>query len=141
MSPEQLLGSAEFDPNDTVIADFEAGVGTLTRLEEQKVDAIVVVVEATPKSIEVGMRAVQLAQEKLLQRVVIVANRVRGDHDTETIRAAFAAYPDVEIVAVPDDDKIREADRFGVAPIDHAPDAPAVRALVGLAEQLLPQAG
>ena len=135
-----MLGSAEFDPNDTVIADFEAGVGTLTRLEEQKVDTVVVVVEATPKSIEVGLRAVQLANEKLLQRVVVVANRVRGEHDVETIRAAFGKY-DVEIVAVPDDPKIREADRYGVAPIDHAPDAPAVRALVGLAEGLLPKAG
>jgi CO dehydrogenase maturation factor len=132
-----LLGSAEFDPNDTVIADFEAGVGTLTRLEEQKVDTVVVVVEATPKSIEVGLRAAELAREKLLQRVVIVANRVRGEADIATIRAAF---PDLEVVAVPDDPKIREADRHGVAPIDHAPDAPAVLALVGLAEQLAPKA-
>jgi CO dehydrogenase maturation factor len=132
-----LLGSAEFDPNDTVIADFEAGVGTLTRLEEQKVDTVVVVVEATPKSIEVGLRAAELAREKLLQRVVIVANRVRGEADIATIRAAF---PGLEVVAVPDDPKIREADRHGVAPIDHAPDAPAVLALVGLAEQLAPKA-
>ena len=138
MSPEQLLGSAEFDPNDTVIADFEAGVGTLTRLEEQKVDTVVVVVEATPKSIEVGLRAAELAREKLLQRVVIVANRVRHEGDLEAIRAAF---PDLEVVAVPDDPSIREADRHGIAPIDHAPDAPAVQALVGLAEQLLPKAG
>lgn len=132
-----MLGSAEFDPNDTVIADFEAGVGTLTRLEEQKVDTVVVVVEATPKSIEVGLRAAELAREKLLQRVVIVANRVRGEADIATIRAAF---PGLEVVAVPDDPKIREADRHGVAPIDHAPDAPAVLALVGLAEQLAPKA-
>jgi CO dehydrogenase maturation factor len=132
-----LLGSAEFDPNDTVIADFEAGVGTLTRLEEQKVDTVLVVVEATPKSIEVGLRAVGLAREKLLQRVVVIANRLRNEDDLAAIKAAF---PDVEVVGVPDDPAIREADRFGVAPIDHAPDAPAVRALVGLAEQLLPKA-
>jgi CO dehydrogenase maturation factor len=132
-----LLGSAEFDEQDTVIADFEAGVGTLTRLEEQKVDTVLVVVEATPKSIEVGLRAAELAREKLLQRVVIIANRLRGDHDLQTIKAAF---PDLEVVAVPEDPKIREADRYGVAPIDHAPDAPAVRALVGLAEQLAPHA-
>ncbi|MEW6153069.1 MAG: hypothetical protein AB1673_03630 [Actinomycetota bacterium] len=132
-----MLGSAEFDPNDTVIADFEAGVGTLTRLEEQKVDTVIVVVEATPKSIEVGLRAVELSKEKLLQRVVVVANRIRHEADVETIRAAF---PGIEVIAVPDDPKIREADRYGVAPIDHAPDAPAVRALVGLAEQLLPKA-
>lgn len=133
-----MLGSAEFDPNDTVIADFEAGVGTLTRLEEQKVDTVLVVVEATPKSIEVGLRAAELAREKLLQRVVIIANRIRHEGDLETIRAAF---PDVEVVPVPDDPMIREADRYGIAPIDHAPDAPAVQALVGLAEQLLPKAG
>ncbi|MGH9277062.1 MAG: hypothetical protein ACRD12_02985 [Acidimicrobiales bacterium] len=135
MSPEQLLGSAEFDPNDTVIADFEAGVGTLTRLEEQKVDTVLVVVEATPKSIEVGLRAAQLSREKLLQRVVIIANRVRNENDLAIIRAAF---PDLEVVPVPDDPAIREADRYGVAPVDHAPDAPAVRALVGVAEMLLP---
>ena len=132
-----MLGSAEFDPNDTVIADFEAGVGTLTRLEEQKVDTVLVVVEATPKSIEVGLRAAELAREKLLQRVVIIANRIRHEGDLETIRAAF---PDMEVVGVPDDPKIREADRHGIAPIDHAPDAPAVKALVGLAEKLLPKA-
>lgn len=112
-------------------------MGTLTRLEEQKVDTVVVVVEATPKSIEVGMRAAELAREKLLQRVVIVANRIRHDGDLQTIKAAF---PDLEVVAVPDDPAIREADRHGIAPIDHAPDAPAVRALVGLAEQLAPRA-
>ena len=132
-----MLGSAEFDPNDTVIADFEAGVGTLTRLEEQKVDTVLVVVEATPKSIEVGLRAAELAREKLLQRVVIIANRIRHEADLEKIRAAF---PDMEVVPVPDDPKIREADRHGIAPIDHAPDAPAVQALVGLAEKLLPKA-
>lgn len=130
-----MLGSAEFDPDDTVIADFEAGVGTLTRLEEQKVDTVLVVVEATPKSIEVGQRAAQLAREKLLQRVVIVANRIRHDEDLAVVRAAF---PDLQVVPVPDDPAIREADRYGVAPVDHAPDAPAVRALVGVAEMLLP---
>ena len=124
-----------FTPDEAVIADFEAGVGTLTRLGEQRVDAVLVVVEATPKSIEVGLRAVELARERLLKKVVIVANRVRGEEDIERIRAAF---PGVDVVPVPEDPAIREADRRGVAPVDHAPDAPAVRALVSLAEQLAP---
>ena len=122
-------------PDDVVVADFEAGVGTLTRLGEQRVDTVLVVVEATPKSIEVGLRAVELAKERKLNHVVIIANRVRGEDDIERIRAAF---PGVEVVPVPDDPAIREADRRGIAPIDHAPDAPAVRALVSLAEQLAP---
>lgn len=126
-----------FTDEDTVIADFEAGVGTLTRLGEQRVDIVLVIVEATPKSMEVGRRAVELANERKLARVIIVANRVRHQADIDTIKAAF---PDTEVVAVPDDPAIREADRYGIAPIDHAPDAPAVVALVGLANQLLPAA-
>ncbi len=125
----------EFTADETVIADFEAGVGTLTRLGEQRVDTVLVVVEATPKSIEVGLRAVELAKERKLQRVVIIANRIRSEEDLERIRAAF---PGVEVVPVPEDPAIREADRRGLAPVDHAPDAPAVRALVSLAEQLTP---
>jgi CO dehydrogenase maturation factor len=130
-----LLGSVEFTADETVIADFEAGVGTLTRLGEQRVDTVLVVVEATPKSIEVGLRAIELARERKLNEVVIIANRVRGEEDIEKIRAAF---PGVEVVPVPEDPAIREADRRGVAPVDHAPDAPAVRALVSLAEKLAP---
>ncbi|MFN2608048.1 MAG: hypothetical protein ABR511_09150 [Acidimicrobiales bacterium] len=118
-----------------MVADFEAGVGTLTRLSEQRVDTVLVVVEPTPKSVEVGMRAVDLARERAVTRVVVVANRLRGDADLEIVRSAF---PGCEVVGVPDDPKIVEADRKGVAPIDLAPDAPAVRALVGLAESLTP---
>ena len=117
-----------------VVADFEAGVGTLTRLSEQRVDTVVVVVEPTPKSVEVGQRAVELARERAVARLVVVANRVRDDADLELVRAAF---PGCEVVGVPDDPKIVEADRKGVAPIDLAPDAPAVVALVGLAMNLV----
>ncbi len=120
-----------------IVADFEAGVGTLTRLEEQRVDTVLVVVEPTPKSLEVGQRAVQLANDRLVGRVVVVANRIRSDDDLATVRDLFR---DVEVVTVPDDPKIVEADRKGVAPIDLAPDAPAVKALVGLARGLIPSA-
>jgi CO dehydrogenase maturation factor len=132
LSPEQLLGSVEFT-DDVVVADFEAGVGTLTRLSDQRVDTVLVVVEPTPKSVEVGMRAVALAQERSATRVIVVANRLRDEADLAVVASAF---PGCEVVPVPDDPKIVEADRKGVAPIDLAPDAPAVLALVGLAESL-----
>lgn len=122
----------EFD-EEVVVADFEAGVGTLTRLSEQRVDTVLIVVEPTPKSLEVGSRAMDLAREKSVARVVVIANRVRDDADIETVRAAF---PGCEVVPVPDDPKIVEADRKGIAPIDLAPDAPAVVALVALAKDL-----
>ncbi len=123
----------DFD-DEMVVADFEAGVGTLTRLSDQRVDTVLVVVEPTPKSVEVGMRAVDLARERSVTRVIVVANRLRDDADLETVRSAF---PGCEVVGVPDDPKIVEADRKGVAPIDLAPDAPAVVALIGLARNLV----
>ena len=131
-----MLGSVEFG-EAAVVADLEAGIGTLTRLDEERVDAVLIVVEPTPKSIEVGTRAAQVAREKSLSRMVVVASRVRDEDDLAAIRSAF---PDLEVVAVPDDPAIVEADRNGVAPLDSAPEAPAVRALVELAQSLRPAA-
>ena len=120
-----------------VVADLEAGIGTLTRLGTGGVDAVLVVVEPTSKSVEVGMRAAALAREKSVGRVIVVASRIRDDEDLVVVRSAFA---DHEIVTIPDDPAIVAADRKGVAPLDLAPDAPAVRALAELGERLLPAA-
>jgi CO dehydrogenase maturation factor len=128
-----LLGFVNF--NDTVVvADLEAGIGTLTRLGDQQVDTVLLMVEPTPKSIEVATRAAGLAREKALGHLVVVANRVR---DAEDLAAVHAAFPDDRVVGVPDDPAIVEADRRGLAPLDLSPDAPAVRTLTGLAESLL----
>lgn len=114
---------------------MEAGIGTLTRLSDERVDAVLVVVEPTPKSIEVGVRAVELATQKALGRVIVVASRIRNDDE---LAAMHAAFPGHEVVAIPDDPAIVKADRQGVAPLDLDPDAPAVKALCGLARSLLP---
>jgi len=105
-------------------------------LGDQRVDAVLVVVEPTPKSIEVGIRAADLAREKSLGRVVVVASRIRNEGD---LGAVSKAFPDHEVVAIPDDPAIVKADRDGVAPLDTAPEAPAVQALVRLAEDLVPR--
>lgn len=134
LSPEQLLGNV--DPADvTVVADLEAGIGTLTRLGDGAVDIVVVVVEPVPKSMDVGTRAAVVAAEKGIGRIVIVANRVRDAADLDVINGAF---PGQEIVVVPDDGAIVDADRRGLAPLDTAPDAPAVQAISGLAGLLVP---
>ncbi|MGH9185981.1 MAG: hypothetical protein ACRD0U_09235 [Acidimicrobiales bacterium] len=129
-----MLGSVEFG-DTTVIADLEAGIGTLTRLDAEQLDVVLVVVEPTPKSIEVGNRAAGLAREKALGRVLVVANRVRGDDDLAMIQGAL---PVDEVVPVPDDPAVVAADRHGDSPLDTAPASPAVSALVRLAERLLP---
>ena len=118
---------------EAVVADLEAGVGTMLRMGSGAVDVAVVVVEASAKSIEVGHRLVELARERQVPRVVVVANRVRDDDDVERLQKEF---PDVEVVPVPDEPAVVEADRKGLAPLDLAPDAPGIVALRRLAESL-----
>lgn len=120
-----MLGSVTAD-GTTVVADLEAGIGTLTRLEDAAVDVTVVVVEPTPRSIDVGLRAVAVATERAQGQVIVVANKVTDEDDRARVRAAFDQF---RILEVPDDDAIDMADRLGVSPLDHAPDCPAVRAL------------
>lgn len=121
------------DEATTVVADLEAGIGTLTRLADSSVDATVVVVEPTLRSIDVARRAVTVAEEQRQGRVVVVANKVADDQDRNRIDEAFG---DRALVVIPDDPAIDAADRIGVSPVDHEPRAPAVVALESLVEVL-----
>ncbi len=123
-------------PEDTVVvADFEAGIGTLTRLGETRVDAVVVVAEPTVKSLEVASRAAALATELTSGPVVVVANRVVDDADRAAVDRAL---PGRAVLHVPDDHAVPAADREDRAPLDASPHSPAVQALTSLAAQLMP---
>ena len=127
-----MLGSVN-DEAITVVADLEAGIGTLTRLARSSIDATVVVVEPTLRSIDVARRAVAVADEQRQGRVVVVANKVGDEDDRARIDEAFG---DRVLVVVPEDPAIDAADRLGVSPVDHEPSAPAVAALESLVDLL-----
>ena len=114
----------------TVIGDLEAGVGTLLRLQPGQADLVIVVAQPTAKAIEVARRAVEIASTRA--RVLVIANRVRDDADVRLIRDGVGPF-DGELVVVPDDASVARADEEGAAPVDAAPDGPAVRALEQLA--------
>lgn len=111
-----------------VVADLEAGIGTLTRLEEAAVDITIVVVEPTPRSIDVASRALAVAREREQGRIVVVANKMVGPDDIELIRQSLGVDPDV---VVPDDDHVVDADRRGTSIVDGP--GPAAEALAHLA--------
>ena len=123
------------DEGRVVICDFEAGVGNLLRLQPGQTDVVLVVANPMAKSIDVARRALEIADG--LAEVVLVANRVRGPEDLETIVDALGREPDI---VVPEDPVIAEADRDGEAPIDVGPGAPGVAAIEALAERLAPAA-
>ena len=117
-----------------VLADMEAGLGTLSRMQEGHVDHVLVVADATPKALEVARRAVEMARGHNVGRALVVANRIRTTADLDMVRQAL---PNEQVIVVPDDRAVEDADRIGVAPIDYAPDSAAVAAISDLVETLL----
>jgi len=123
----QLERSGEF-----VIADLEAGVGNLNRMAASSVDQIFVIVEATPKSIEVAQRAIAVAAERKVAPIRVIANKIRIPADMRMIRDALG----VDLVEVPEDPAVIAADRDGRSVVDTAPAGPAVRAISSVATTL-----
>lgn len=129
VSPEQML--TDFEDDNIVIADLEAGVGTLSRLPENGVDVLVIVSEPSMKSTEVARVVLAVARENHPEAsIYVLANRVKSSKDAAFIRDTLG----VEVLVVPEDDSVTLADRDGAAPIDIDPDSPAVRAIGELAD-------
>jgi CO dehydrogenase maturation factor len=126
-----LLGELSAGPT-VVVADFDAGLGTVLRVREP-VDLVLVVAEPTARSLEVARRAAAAVAERELGEVLVVANRIRTEGDLARVRTALPGH---EVVPVPEDPALETADRAGLAPLDVAPQAPAVQALVALAERV-----
>lgn len=131
VSPEQMI--RDFEDDNIVVADLEAGVGTLSRLPENGVDTLVVIAEPTAKSIEVARIVAGLAEERHpATRLVKVANRTDGGDDVSLIESSIGSVD----VVIPEDPSVTEADRQGSAPIDRNDESPAVVAISELIELL-----
>ena len=125
-----MLGQLESD-DDVIVADFEAGIGTMIRLPDRAVDVVIVVVEPTAKSIEVASRAAGLARERGVNRLFVVANRLTDDADTARVLSKLQAE---QVLQVPEDPAVASADRAGTGVIEGAADGAAVAALRQLAD-------
>lgn len=78
-----------------------------------------------------------LAIDLGIPRVGVIANKVRDGRELEAVRQ-FSDRNELDLVGVvPYDDALPDAERAQRAPLDHAPDAPAIRAIGDLAERLV----
>lgn len=128
-----MLGELEAKSGRIVVADLEAGVGTISRLQRGNVDRLLLVAEPSAKSLEVAKRALEIAREVEIDDVSVVASRVSDHDDVARIKESL---PGVPLLCVPEDPSVRDADRIGVAPIDHAPHSPAMTAIRDIADAL-----
>ncbi len=124
-------------PDEVCILDTEASPEHLSRGTARYADALVAVVEPYFKSLETGRRMAVLARDLGLERVSLIANKIRDDADLAAVRE-FADLHALELAGVvPFDPVMTGAEREGVAPLDYAPDSPFVTAIDELAHRLV----
>lgn len=119
------------DGGRMVVADLEAGLNDLIWAHPGPDDVVVVVSDGSEKSVEIARRACELAEEMGVARLVAVANR---GSDAGALTRQLGSP---EVIAVPEDPAVLEADRLGVAPYEAHPKSPAILAVGELATCLL----
>jgi CO dehydrogenase maturation factor len=126
---------------DITVLDMEASIEHLTRGTVRNADVLLVVTEPYYRSLETTGRIVPLAHDLGLERVWVVANKVRDDRDEAAIREYCARHGFDVVGVVPFDPSVTEADQQGRALIDYAPTAAAVLAVEALADALADRTG
>ena len=132
-----VIETASEADEDVCILDTEASPEHLSRGTARYADAMLAVVEPYFKSLETGRRMAVLANDLGLERVALVANKIRDEHELGAVKE-FAAQHGLEVAGVvPFDQRMPEAERAQAAPLDFDPDAPAVLAIGDLARGLV----
>ena len=114
--------------DEMVLMDMYAGVEHLGRATGDAVDAMLIVVEPTARSLGTATQIKKLAEDLHMQRLYLVGSRVQGDADATFIRQRSPGLPVLGFL--PEDPGVREADRSGLPAFDTAPAlAEAARAI------------
>jgi len=122
---------------DVCILDTEASPEHLSRGTARYADGLLAVVEPYFKSLETGRRMAALANDLGLERVSLVANKIRDERDLAAVEE-FAAQHGLDLAGVvPFDDQLSAAERAGVSPLDFDPGSPAVEAIGKLARDFV----
>ena len=109
-----------FRQDEVLLLDMYAGVEHLGRATVDFVDAMIVVVEPTRRSLGTAAQIKKLANDIGLTKLYLVGNKVRDGDE-----AAFleAETPDLPVLGfLPADLKVQEADRLGIPVYDHVPE-------------------
>ena len=108
-----------FRKDDILILDMYAGVEHLGRATVDFVDAMLVVVEPTRRSLGTAAQIKKLAEDIGLTRLWLIGNKVRDEVEATFLRAEI---PDLPVLGLlPADLAVQEADRLGIAVYDYVP--------------------
>ena len=106
-----------FRKDDILLLDMYAGVEHLGRATVDFVDAMLVVVEPTRRSLGTAAQIKKLANDIGLLRLYLVGNKVRNEEEAGFLETET---PDIPMIGyLPADLKVQEADRLGIPVYDH----------------------
>lgn len=108
-----------FRQDDILLLDMYAGVEHLGRATVDFVDAMLVVVEPTRRSLGTAAQIKKLANDIGLQRLYLVGNKVRNEEEANFLEDETPGIP--LLGYLPADLKVQEADRLGIPVYDHVP--------------------
>ena len=91
--------------DDAIVMDMEAGIEHLGRATAQSMEALIVVVDSSPWSIQTAKRVCKLAGEIGMKNIFAVANRIRQDGELDEIRDRLGDVP--LIGQVPMDERLK----------------------------------
>jgi CO dehydrogenase maturation factor len=102
-----------FRDDDVLILDLYAGVEHLGRATADFVDAMLIVVEPTRRSLGTATQIEAMAREIGIERLWLIGNRVRDDGDADFLKHEAG---DLDLLGhLPDDPAVVDADRSGVS--------------------------
>jgi CO dehydrogenase maturation factor len=108
-----------FRKDDVLILDMYAGVEHLGRATVDFVDAMLIVVEPTRRSLGTAAQIKQLANDIGLTRYWLVGNKVRNEDERLFLEAETPGLPVLGVM--PADLGVQEADRLGIPVYEHVP--------------------
>src|SRR5436309_9742815 len=94
-----VIETASDAAGDVCILDTEASPEHLSRGTAMYADAMLIVVEPYFKSLETGRRMATLSKDLGLERVALVANKIRDEREVEAVRE-FATQHGIDVAGV-----------------------------------------
>ena len=116
-----VLSNLSFRKDDVVVMDMEAGLEHLGRGTASNMDQFIVVIEPGSRSVQTYHNVKRLASDLGVQKVRVVANKIRDEKDEEFIRKSIPAEDFLGFIHW--NPEIMDADRQGKSPYDFCPTA------------------
>lgn len=122
--------------DEAFVMDLEAGIENLGRGTSRGMDALIAVVEPGQTSINTVQRIQKLAKDIGVDTIFAVGNKVMDEMDQSTIEDTLEEMEIPLLTIVPFDQAIRHANLKGEAPIDFAPESPAIQSIKAMIPEL-----